>query len=35
MTLQLATRIRLILAGDPTFYSGHTIIEKKKALALG
>lgn len=35
MALQLAKRIRLILAGQPTFFSGDTVIEKKKALALG
>ena len=35
MNLDLAFRIRLILAGSPKFFLGSEQIEKKKALALG
>jgi hypothetical protein len=35
MSFPLAERIQMILAGQPEFRLGDTIVEKKKALALG
>lgn len=34
MGLELAVRIRLILAGHPRFFLGDEIVEKRDALAL-
>ena len=34
MALQLAVRIRLILAGQPRFLLGEALVDKKSALCL-